>query len=232
MKLSPKNWRDFQHYKDRSPPWIRLQRSLLDNYDFHCLPVASRALAPMLWLVASDEVDGVINKTVNELAFKLRMSVAELVDALKPLIQKGFFFCEEDDSNLLADCLHVDDPETETLQRQRTEAEAEGTQRKSAAPKLKPAKRCPQDFEVTPELEAWAKANCPRVDLPRETMRFRNHEFKRAYSDWPGTWKNWILKANDYAPSARASPPSTSDTTREAARLLGFEDLEVIDAQG
>jgi hypothetical protein len=52
-----KNWAEFQHYKDRSPPWIRLHRSFLDDYDFHCLPVASRALAPMLWLLASENKD-------------------------------------------------------------------------------------------------------------------------------------------------------------------------------
>lgn len=58
MKLVPKNWTSFQHYKDRAPPWIRLHRGLLDDYEFQCLPVASRALAPMLWLLASAETSG------------------------------------------------------------------------------------------------------------------------------------------------------------------------------
>lgn len=117
--LVPKNWRDFQHYKDRAPPWIRLQKTLLDNYDFQCLPVASRALAPMLWLVASDSIDGHFDAAVEKLAFRLRQTEQEIQKALKPLIDKGFFEVVQDASNTLADCVQSAVPETETLQRQR-----------------------------------------------------------------------------------------------------------------
>jgi hypothetical protein len=96
VKIAPKNWREFQHYKDRNPPWIRLHRGLLDNFEFQCLPVASRALAPMLWLLASDSIDGEIDATAERLAFRLRMSVDEVRDALKPLIDKGFFTVKAD----------------------------------------------------------------------------------------------------------------------------------------
>ena len=34
MSTTPKNWSDFQHYKERNPPWIRLHRSLLDNFEW------------------------------------------------------------------------------------------------------------------------------------------------------------------------------------------------------
>jgi hypothetical protein len=123
MNIVPKNWRDFQHYKDRNPPWIRLHKSLLDNYDFQCLPVASRALAPMLWLLASDSIDGKIDATPKRLAFRLRISERESIDALKPLIDNGFFIMEQDASNMLAECLRDAVPETETETLQRTETE-------------------------------------------------------------------------------------------------------------
>jgi hypothetical protein len=29
--LRVKNWSEFQHYKDRNPPWIKLHRTLLDH---------------------------------------------------------------------------------------------------------------------------------------------------------------------------------------------------------
>jgi hypothetical protein len=48
-----KNWKTCQHYKKRNPPWIKLHRSTLDDLDFLKLPVASKALAPYLWLLAS-----------------------------------------------------------------------------------------------------------------------------------------------------------------------------------
>ena len=54
MFLTPKNWHAFQHYNKRNPPWIKLHRALLDDYEFSQLPVESRALAPMLWLIASE----------------------------------------------------------------------------------------------------------------------------------------------------------------------------------
>jgi hypothetical protein len=120
--LTPKNWADFQHYKDRSPVWIKLHRVILDNYEFHCLPVASRALAPMLWLLASEYTDGKITASVDAIAFRLRMPVNDLVDALKPLINADFFI---DDSNLLADCYQeaIPEKERETETQDKTETD-------------------------------------------------------------------------------------------------------------
>lgn len=104
MTIVPKNWKDFQHYKDRNPPWIRLHKKLLDDYDFHCLHVASRALAPLLWLIASENIDGEIDCDYRKLGFRLHMEPSELEAALKPLLDSGFFLCKDDASNPLADC--------------------------------------------------------------------------------------------------------------------------------
>lgn len=106
MRLTPKKWEEFQHYKDRSPAWIKLHRALLDDYAFSCLPVASRALAPMLWLLASESKDGSIEATYAELAFRLRMKEREVEEAVKPLIDAKFFTLEQDASNTLADRKH------------------------------------------------------------------------------------------------------------------------------
>lgn len=102
MKLTPKNWDNFQHYKHRSPPWIKLHKNLLDDMQYQRLPVASKAIAPMLWLLASESNDGVIHKTPEEIAFRLRMTEKEVISAIKPLIDNGFFI---EDSNMLAECL-------------------------------------------------------------------------------------------------------------------------------
>lgn len=121
MKITPKNWDAFQHYKHRSPPWIKLHRNLLDDMQFQRLPVASKALAPMLWLLASESSDGQIQKTTEEIAFRLRMSEKDVVIAIKPLIDSGFFI---DADNVLASCLQ--DATTEKRQsRVREEKEIE-----------------------------------------------------------------------------------------------------------
>jgi hypothetical protein len=110
MQLIPKNWDVFQHYKDRCPPWIKLHRDLLNNRDFISLPLASKALAPMLWLLASESKDGVFDASTEELVFRLRLTESEVMDGIKPLINKGFFTIA---SGVLADRKQDAIPETE-----------------------------------------------------------------------------------------------------------------------
>lgn len=98
-----KKWADFQHYKNRCPPWIKLQKSILDDFDFACLPIASKALAPLLWLLASESMDGSVRIDPEWLAFRLRFTVADIEAGLTPLIDKGFLILA---SGVLAPCLH------------------------------------------------------------------------------------------------------------------------------
>lgn len=97
-----KNWAEFQHYKDRSPPWLKIHRGLLDDFEFQSLPIASKALAPMLWLIASEAEKGIFRVDADFLAFRLRWPVEQVVEGLKPLISKGFVVLA---SGSLAECL-------------------------------------------------------------------------------------------------------------------------------
>jgi hypothetical protein len=162
MILTPKNWKDFQHYKDRAPAWIKLHRQLLDNYDFFCLPVASRALAPCLWLLASEYEDGKINASLDELAFRLRMTRGEFADALSPLVEKGFF----DASEPLAEC-----KQHASLEKER-EIEEEKEERSADARRLKVVSTRSYVFEGRlvrldqPAYDRWRKAYPAIPDLP------------------------------------------------------------------
>ena len=111
MMIMPKNWAVFQHYKDRCPPWIKLHRDLLTDREYMRLPIASKALAPLLWLLASESKTGQFDASVDELCFRLHLTEQEVVAGLKPLIDKGFFL---DASGVLADCKQLAIPETET----------------------------------------------------------------------------------------------------------------------
>lgn len=102
MRLAVKGWTEFQHYKHRKPPWIRLHRKLIDDIDWHGLPVASRALAPMLWLLASETMNGVIDGASNAIAFRLRIASSEFDEAIKPLIAGGWFIVIDQASGVLA----------------------------------------------------------------------------------------------------------------------------------
>lgn len=101
--LQPKHWKQFQHYKHRTPPWIKLNRSLLDDYDFHGLPDASKALAPLLWLIASDHIDGHFDASCEVLSFRLRQPIDKIESSINVLINKGFLLVIQDDSNTLAE---------------------------------------------------------------------------------------------------------------------------------
>lgn len=122
MILKPKNWDKFQHYKDRCPPWIKLHRDILNDRVFSNLPIASKALAPLLWLLASESKDGSFDAAIEELAFRLHFASKDIEAGLKPLIDKGFFL---DASTMLAPCLQVAIPERETEGERETEKKAE-----------------------------------------------------------------------------------------------------------
>jgi hypothetical protein len=133
-RLRVKGWSDFQHYKDRSPPWIKLHRGLLDNYEYQMLPVASRALAPMIWLLASESVDGSIDGDPDKLAFRLRTTRKEIEQGLKPLIGAGFLVPEDPAINPLAPRSQLSIPETEGEGETEEEEEEEGdTEEETAA---------------------------------------------------------------------------------------------------
>jgi len=110
MLLQPKNWAVFQHYKDRCPPWIKLHRDLLNDRSYMRLPIASKALAPMLWLLASESKDGVFDGSLDELVFRLHITKKEYQDGIKPLIDNDFFILV---SGVLAERKQSAIPETE-----------------------------------------------------------------------------------------------------------------------
>ena len=118
MLLKPKNWDKFQHYKDRCPPWIKLHRDILNDRIFASLPIASKALAPLLWLLASESKDGTFNAASEELAFRLHIASKDIESGLNPLIDKGFFI---DASTMLAPCYQPAIPERETEGERETE---------------------------------------------------------------------------------------------------------------
>ena len=144
MLLQPKNWAVFQHYKDRCPPWIKLHRDLLNDRVFMCLPLASKALAPLLWLLASESKDGTFDGSLDELVFRLHITPKDYQDGVKPLIDKGFFVVA---SGVLADSYQDAIPETEGERETETETKKEA---KKNATKV----ACPPDVGLQ-EWEDW-----------------------------------------------------------------------------
>jgi hypothetical protein len=185
MNLKPKNWDKFQHYKDRCPPWIKLHRDLLNDRAFMGLPLASKALAPLLWLLASESKDGCFQADSAELEFRLRIASKDIDAGLKPLIDKGFFVIA---SGVLAECLQDAIPERET----ETEGETEKRQKKQPR-----GARLPADWVPSEELIAFCKTERPDLNPAAVADRFRDFWIaqpgtKGVKLDWDATWRNWV----------------------------------------
>lgn len=74
-----------------------------------------------------------------------------------------------------------------------------------APPPRKRGHRIPDDFAVTSEMVAWARAECPGVDGRTETAKFI--DYWRAKTgrdatkhDWVATWRNWMRRAAEHPP--------------------------------
>jgi hypothetical protein len=103
-----KNFDHFQHYKDRSPPWIKLYNELLDDYEFGLLQDASKMHLIAIWLLAS--------RSANKIPYdsewiSRRINATEPVD-LGALADRGFIILDQelpgvaqDASTSLAKCL-------------------------------------------------------------------------------------------------------------------------------
>lgn len=111
-----KNWDKFQHYKNRQPPWIKLHRELLNNYEFSCLQDASKMHLMMIWLLAS-QTD---NKLPADPAWLKNALHIDSEPDLEALFNAGFI---EIDSSVLAACKQSAIVETEAEADLETEAE-------------------------------------------------------------------------------------------------------------
>lgn len=113
MKI--KNWTEFQHFKDRTPPWIKLYRYLLDDPEWHALSGDDAKRLIMIWLVASEDkkMEGNL-PSIKNLAFRLRVTEKEMNQTLNRL--SGWMI--QDDTMMTSECYQVVIPETEERQRQ------------------------------------------------------------------------------------------------------------------
>jgi hypothetical protein len=99
-----KGWHKYQSYKDRKPPWIRLHKSLLDDFEFQSMSITAKALLPMLWLLASEDEDptsGVIRDSYDKLAFRLRMDITLLIATINEIHKSGFLEIDKSDLQTL-----------------------------------------------------------------------------------------------------------------------------------
>lgn len=111
MIMKIKNWKTFQHFKDRRPPWIKLHREMLDQRDINMISDRSFRLLINLWLLASEDkaMDGNLPE-IEDIAFRLRIKEEEIIVSLHELTP----WVEQDDIIVISGQYQVVPPETET----------------------------------------------------------------------------------------------------------------------
>lgn len=186
MPYQVKNWRTFQHYTDRRPPWIKLHRTILDDCDLLKSPVESRAIVCLLWLLASESGDGTFTDKHEDIAFRLRIKQSEVDKGISGLISIGYISRYHDASAVLADCKQEDMLEREGEREKETEKE----KRKNT-----PCLFVNCDFAEFDKFKAalpeWDEATCLAY---WEAARDYSAAKGAKYVDWIAAVRNWKRK--------------------------------------
>lgn len=200
MKYRVKNWRQFQHYKDRNPPWIKLHFSMLASSDWVMLDDASRVLAIACMLIASRN-DGEIDGSEAGLGYLQRVAYLNKKPNLSALISCGFLEPASECKQMLADAR----PETETENLNQKE--------KPLAPDAsRPRHNIAFDFSkgafqgITEEQElAWQEAY-PAVPIPpaigRAAAWLQANPANRK-QNYARFLVNWFAREQDRAPRVK-----------------------------
>ena len=161
MTLKIKNWHQFQHFKDRKPPWIKLYRDLLDDIVWHQISGEDAKTLVMLWLIASEN-DGILPE-FHELAFRLRTTQK----SIKSTVSRLSHWLIQDDINPISDITVISERYQNDALETETETERE-KETKNATPegvsisvwkdflKIRKAKKSPMTETALKGIEAEA----------------------------------------------------------------------------
>jgi hypothetical protein len=97
--FSIKNFENFQHYKTRNPPWIKLYRSILNDYEMRRLSVQSRLLYISLLIIASETENRI---PVDYKFLSERTGIDVQTHDVTALIDSGFLLASHASISMLA----------------------------------------------------------------------------------------------------------------------------------
>jgi len=210
-----RNWKKFQHFKDRKPPWVKLYRDILDDLDWHELDATASKVLIMCWLIASED-DGRL-PPVKTLAFRLRMSEKQTNDCLNKLSH----WLEQDDISVISEQYQSDSLETERETEKETEAEKKrGTK----------GSRLSTDFELPDSWTEFCQTERPDLNPQKVFDSFKDYWVAKAGAagvklDWTATWRNWVRNQNiakplfNKADIAHVTVPSSSQRDPALVKL-------------
>ena len=186
-------WHDFQHYKNRLPPWIRSYSKLLDDPEYRALSFGARSLLHDLWWLASEGLDGCVHMDSETLAWRLREEQGGIVTRLSEIASQKdgklpkWIELDPDASKTLATCKQDAIPETEQRQ-SRAETELPVATARAGKSWLSPYLAIWHDvFGGKLAIGRAAKAFGPlRKEHPEEEVLARWRHYCERHSEKPG----------------------------------------------
>ena len=191
MRYRIKNWSDYQHYKDRCPPWIKLHHALLTSEVWVMGTDATRALAVASMLLASrnDDNDGTFN---GDPEYIKRFAYLNSKPDFKQLIEYNFIELVQDASTALAEC----NTEQSREEQSRAEPPAKNKSKNTSIPK---------DFAISEQVKSWAEKNGHSKLSERLAHFVLSCEAKNyQYANWDSAFRKAI--AEDWAKLGKAIP--------------------------
>ena len=167
------------------------------------MPLASKALAPLMWLLASESKDGTFDGSLDELVFRLHITPKDYQDGVKPLIDKGFFIVA---SGVLAECKQLAIPERETERETETEKRQRAT---SVAPPNGVSQSVWQEF-VNHRKSKKAQVTQLVIDGIQKEADKAGFTLEDALKEvvvrnWQGFKAEWVLPKPTFGDMARVS---------------------------
>ena len=205
------NLERFQHYKDRSPPWIKLHAQTLESYEFARLQDASKAHLMLIWLLASRTGNRIPNDPI---WVRNKIGAREDVN-LDELQLFGFLEPEQDASNPLASRLHDARPE----------GEGETEERQREKPRARARRRAWGEDEQVPE--EWIEWAVTETRLAPNSIRGVASEFAdywrgtgRPMADWRAVWRNWCRRQPQFERTTNGRSETAAE--RHTRRIIEF----------
>jgi len=204
VKYRIKNWAEFQHYKDRNPPWIKLHVGILSSQDWVTLDDKSRVLAIACMVLAS-KTGGEIDGSPAGLTYLRRAAYLNSKPDLKPLVECGFL-------EVLADASALQASASGSVYTEESRGEAETEQRITVpavavtpfasvecfalAERLRAGMlRNNPTVKTPPKLDAWAKTADQMLRLDKRTVQ--QIELVIDFSQWDDFWKTNELSMDE-----------------------------------
>jgi hypothetical protein len=206
-RLRIRNWREYQHYKTRNPPWAKLHREILDSEDWVAWDDASKVLAIVCMVLATRDKT-LRGEFTSDLTYLRKVAHLDYEPDLKPLLDSGFIVYVKNASS-----------ETET----ETETETEHPQ----TPKRKARHVKPESY-VEPENSARKLAcgtssnqNPKPPKSKHDKLGITRFATATGFDDWWTIWENPSNKLD--AMRAWCFDLTDPDRAEMVARTQGYQ---------